>query len=57
MFDFYLSEEIKEATINYVNAPSSTVDKVATPTGTFHTFNIVKHDIYLSIMMLKNLIV
>ena len=53
MFDVNLSEEIDEEEDNYVNAAAWTVDKVAAPPGTFHTFNIVKHEIYSSVIMFK----
>ena len=47
VFNVYLSEEIEiKAAANCVNAPACTVEKVAAPPGTFHTFNIVKHTVY-----------
>ena len=53
MFDVYLSEEIEEEEDDYVTVPACTVEKVGDRPGTFHAFNIVKHDICLSSMMLQ----
>ena len=40
-----------EEEASYGNAPVCTVDKVAAPPGTFHTFIIIKHDMYLQIFI------